>query len=83
MDMENIKAKLQEVLPDGEVLDKELLEQVVGGLSIGAFTEKEVFAQARSGGIRGLSSLAGKNKLFDAKETKNQGTIITTNRPKK
>ena len=74
--MENIKTKLQEALPDGEVLNAELLEQVVGGLSIGAFSEKEVLAQARSGGLKGLSSLANRNKLFDAKDKKNNGDII-------
>ena len=77
MDMEKIKNKLQAVLPDGEILDKELLEEVVGGLNAGSYSEADLLARAKANGIRGISSLAGRRKLFDAKDGKNSGPGLT------
>ena len=57
MDMEKFKNKLKETIPNGVVIDKDLLDRVVGGVDAGLISESAVLAEIRNNGIVGLSNL--------------------------
>ncbi len=65
MDMEDMKKRLADFLPEGSKLSDEVLEQIAGGLR-GELAEKELKSRLTALGL-GNFNLAGARMLFDAK----------------
>ena len=65
MEMEEMKKRLAEILPEGSKLSDEVLEQIAGGLK-GELAEKELKSRLAALGL-GNFNMAGARMLFDAK----------------
>lgn len=55
MEMNEVKKKIQEALPDGMILDESVLEKIVGGINTG-MTKQDLDDLLGMAGVKGLNT---------------------------